>query len=126
KQVLADETRPWLQGSRLTAWELEKEGIPAKLVADGAAAYLMARGEVDWVVVGADRVTANGDVVNKIGTYGLAVAARHHGVKFMVVAPTSTVDMRLASGDQVIIEERPAEELTEFRGVRVAPLGFAA
>jgi methylthioribose-1-phosphate isomerase len=124
--VYADETRPWLQGSRLTAWELAKEGIPAQLIADGAAAYLMAQRKVDWVIVGADRVTANGDVVNKIGTYSLAVAARHHGVRFMVVAPSSTVDMHLASGAGVPIEERPASELTQLRGLSIAPQDFPA
>lgn len=124
--VYANETRPWLQGSRLTAWELAKEGIPAQLIADGAAAYLMAQRKVDWVIVGADRVTANGDVVNKIGTYSLAVVARHHGVRFMVVAPSSTVDMQLLSAAGVTIEERPASELTQLRGQDIAPPGFPA
>ncbi|MBB5322851.1 S-methyl-5-thioribose-1-phosphate isomerase [Marinobacter oulmenensis] len=121
--VHADETRPWLQGSRLTAWELARDGIPVMLNADGAAAALMARGQVDWIVVGADRITANGDVANKIGTYSLAVLARHHGVGFMVVAPSSTVDMAMASGEEIPIEERDGIELREIRGVPVSPDG---
>lgn len=123
KVVHADETRPWLQGSRLTVWELARDGIPVMLNADGAAAALMARGQVDWIVVGADRITANGDVANKIGTYSLAVLARHHGVGFMVVAPSSTVDMAMASGDEIPIEERDGIEVREIRGVPVAPDG---
>lgn len=109
--VYADETRPWLQGSRLTAWELQSEGIPATLLCDGAAASLMQQGMVDWVIVGADRIVANGDVANKIGTYSLAVLARQHGVKFMVVAPTSTVDMSIGKGADIPIEHRPADEI---------------
>ncbi len=126
REVFADETRPWLQGARLTAWELQREGIPARLVADGAAAFLMARGMVDWVIVGADRIAANGDVANKIGTYGLAVAARHHGVGFMVVAPSGTVDMTIPSGEGIPIEERAPEELTQVMGRPMAPDGFGA
>src|SRR5699024_4214670 len=110
--VYADETRPWLQGARLTAWELAQEGIPARLIADSAAASLMRRGQVDWVVVGADRIAANGDVANKIGTYSLALATRHHGLRFMVVAPTGTIDFSIGSGEEIPIEERPGEELT--------------
>lgn len=110
-QVYADETRPWLQGSRLTAWELARDEIPVTLIADGAAAWLMARRQVDWVIVGADRIAANGDVANKIGTYSAAVAARQHGVKFMVVAPTSTLDLETPSGVDIPIEDRPGEEL---------------
>lgn len=121
KQVYADETRPWLQGSRLTTWELSRDGIPITLSADGAAASILARNEVRWVIVGADRITANGDVVNKIGTYGLAVLARHHKVGFMVVAPTSTVDMALASGADVPIEVRDGSEVREIRGITLAP-----
>jgi len=121
--VYADETRPWLQGSRLTAWELNRDGIPVTLNADGAAAAILARQSVRWVVVGADRITANGDVANKIGTYSLAVLARHHRVKFMVVAPSSTVDMSLASGEDIPIEEREGTEVREFRGVALAPEG---
>jgi len=120
-QVFATETRPWLQGARLTAWELQKENIPARLIADGAAAWLMAKHDIDWVIVGADRIAANGDTANKIGTYALAVAAARHGVKFMVVAPTGTFDARCATGADIHIEERAALELTEFRGAQVAP-----
>ncbi len=124
--VYADETRPWLQGGRLTAWELAREGIPARLIADSAAAHLMRRGCVDWVVVGADRIAANGDVANKIGTYGLALSARHHGLRFMVVAPSGTVDLGIACGDDIPIEERPADELTVCGGHPIAPAGFPA
>lgn len=120
-RVYADETRPWLQGSRLTAWELAQEGIPVTLNTDGAAATLMASGKVSWVIVGADRITANGDVANKIGTYSLAVLARHHGVGFMVAAPSSTVDMALQNGADIPIEEREADELRKFRGIQIAP-----
>lgn len=123
ERVYADETRPWLQGARLTAWELAQDGIPVTLLADGAAAALMQRGRVRWVIVGADRIAANGDVANKIGTYGLAVAARYHGVRLMVVAPTSTVDMRIASGAEIPIEQRAAEELLTFGGQPVAAAG---
>ncbi len=126
KQVFAGETRPWLQGARLTAWELQKEGIPAQLIVDSAAASLMARGLIDWVVVGADRVIANGDVANKIGTYGLAVLARQHGVKFMVAAPSSTLDMSLQSGAQIPIEERPGIEIGSIQGHAIAPADFPA
>ena len=124
--VYATETRPWLQGARLTAWELQKDRIPAQLVADGAVAFLMAQGKVDWVLVGADRIAANGDTANKIGTYALAVAARQHGVKFMVVAPSGTFDLQCPDGRHIPIEERTATELTEFRGLKVAPAGVAA
>jgi methylthioribose-1-phosphate isomerase len=110
--VWVDETRPLLQGSRLTAWELEALGIPHAVIADGAAAHLMARGEVDCVVTGADRIAANGDAANKIGTYGLAVAAAHHGIPLYVVAPTSTVDLATPDGDAIPIEERDGSELT--------------
>jgi methylthioribose-1-phosphate isomerase len=125
-RVYNTETRPWLQGARLTAWELQQEGIPASLIADGAAAHLMAREKIDWVIVGADRIAANGDTANKIGTYALAIAARHHGVKFMVVAPSGTFDLSCPNGANIPIEERGATELTEFRGQGVAPAGFAA
>jgi len=124
KGVYADETRPWLQGSRLTAWELSRDKIPVTLNADGAAAAIMASGKVAWVLVGADRVTANGDVANKIGTYNLAVLARHHKVGFMVVAPSSTVDMSLASGNDIPIEERDGAEVREIRGIALAPEGI--
>ncbi|WP_250657701.1 S-methyl-5-thioribose-1-phosphate isomerase [Alkalimarinus coralli] len=119
--VYADETRPWLQGARLTAWELEREGIPVSLNADSAAAHIMKQGDVKWVVVGADRITANGDVANKIGTYSLAVLARFHGIKFMVVAPSSTVDLSLTSGDLIPIEERAGEEVTCIKEYQLAP-----
>ncbi|MFZ1642379.1 MAG: S-methyl-5-thioribose-1-phosphate isomerase [Candidatus Contendobacter sp.] len=123
ERVYADETRPWLQGARLTAWELVRDGIPVTLLADGAAAALMREGRVRWAIVGADRIAANGDVANKIGTYHLAVAARYHGVRFMVVAPTSTVDMRIASGAEIPIEQRAAEELLTLGGQPVAAAG---
>ncbi|MBN2885145.1 MAG: S-methyl-5-thioribose-1-phosphate isomerase [Chromatiaceae bacterium] len=126
RRVYADETRPWMQGARLTAWELMQDGIPVTLQADGAAASLMAMGSVGWVVVGSDRIAANGDVANKIGTYGLAVMARYHGIKVMVAAPTSTVDMELASGAAIPIEERDPEELLGCGGRRIAPAGCAA
>lgn len=119
--VFADETRPWLQGARLTAWELVEDNIPVTLIAEGAAATLMQQGKVNWVIVGSDRIAANGDVANKIGTYSLAVAARHHGVKFMVVAPTSTVDMAIASGADIPIEERAESEVLTLAGTRIAP-----
>jgi methylthioribose-1-phosphate isomerase len=119
ERVYADETRPWLQGSRLTAWELANEGIPVTVNADSAAAHLMKTKGITWVIVGADRITANGDVANKIGTYQLAVTAMHHGVRFMVVAPSSTIDMSLASGDEIQLEERDGSELLELGGQRV-------
>ncbi len=119
--VFADETRPWLQGARLTAWELMKDKVPVTLNADVAAAHLMASGKIGWVIVGADRITANGDVANKIGTYGLAVLAKHHGVKFMVAAPASTFDLSLSSGAQIPIEERGPEEVVAVQGKRIAP-----
>lgn len=120
-RVYADETRPWLQGSRLTAWELQREGLPVVLNADGAAAAILRQGEVKWVIVGADRITANGDVANKIGTYGLAILARHHGVRFMVVAHSATVDMATATGAEIAIEERESSELSHFHGQPIAP-----
>ena len=111
KRIFATETRPWLQGARLTVWELDQDRIPATLIADSAAAFLMKSGQVQWVIVGADRIAANGDTANKIGTYALAVAARHHGVKFMVVAPTSTIDWQTTHGESIEIEERDRREL---------------
>jgi methylthioribose-1-phosphate isomerase len=119
--VYADETRPWLQGARLTAWELARDNIPVVLNADGAAGWLLANKDIEWIIVGADRITANGDVANKIGTYGLAVLAKYHGVKMMVVAPSSTVDMDLASGNDIEIEMRTGKELTEISGLQIAP-----
>jgi methylthioribose-1-phosphate isomerase len=121
--VWVDETRPVLQGSRLTAWELERLGIPATLVADVMAGGLMAAGEVDCVLVGADRIAANGDVANKVGTYPLAVLAAHHGLPFYVAAPLSTVDLACPSGAAIPIERRPAEEVLEAGGHRLAPAG---
>jgi methylthioribose-1-phosphate isomerase len=126
EHVYADETRPWLQGSRLTAWELLHDRIPVSLLADGASASLMARGGVGWVIVGSDRIAANGDVANKIGTYTLAVAAKHHGVKVMVAAPTSTIDMSVASGKEIPIEVRESDELLCCAGRRVAAVGAGA
>lgn len=126
ERVFAGETRPWLQGARLTAWELVRDAIPAFLIADGAAAALMATGRIGWVIVGADRIAANGDVANKIGTYSLAVAARHHGVKFMVVAPTSTVDPDLPRGADIPIETRSTDELLALGGRAVAAPGVQA
>ena len=125
-KVFADETRPWLQGARLTAWELQHDGIPVTLQCEGAAASLLRSGQVGWVIVGADRITANGDTANKIGTYGLAILARHHGVKFMVVAPSSTFDLSLAHGELIPIETRPMSEITSLAGVPIAPSGIEA
>ena len=125
-QVYADETRPWLQGARLTAWELIEDGIPVTLVAEGAAAYLMAQKRIRWVIVGADRIAANGDVANKIGTYSLAVNARRHGVGFMVVAPTSTIDMATPDGAAIPIETRSEDELLTLAGRRIAAPGAQA
>jgi methylthioribose-1-phosphate isomerase len=125
REVIADETRPVLQGARLTAWELQQDGIPVTLIADGAAAHMMARGRIQAVIVGADRIAANGDVANKIGTYGVALAAAAHGIPFYVAAPISTIDLAVASGEAIPIEERPAEEVTTVRGQRIAPEGIA-
>ena len=121
--VIANETRPYLQGARLTAWELVQEGIPCTLITDSMAGHLMSQGEVDVVVVGADRIAANGDVVNKIGTYALAVLAQRHGIPFYVAAPLSTFDASIPDGSRIPIEERPAEEVTGYRGTRWAPEG---
>lgn len=125
-RVFAGETRPWLQGARLTVWELQQDGIDATLIADSAAAHLMKTGAVQWVIVGADRICANGDTANKIGTYQLAIAARHHGVKFMVVAPSSTVDMDTADGTEIEIEQRDPGELYGVGGTRTVAEGIAA
>jgi methylthioribose-1-phosphate isomerase len=121
--VIADETRPFLQGARLTAWELQQDGIPVTLIADVAAASLLARGEVDAIVVGADRVAANGDVANKVGTYPLAVMAQRHAVPFYVAAPCSTIDISIASGASITIEERGREEVAGYGAERWAPEG---
>ena len=122
-RVLADETRPFLQGSRLTAWELMQDGIETVLITDSMSGSLMHRGEIDLVVVGADRIAANGDVANKIGTYNVAVLARENGVPFYVAAPLSTIDLDCPDGDHIPIEERDASEVTEIYGTRVAPEG---
>jgi len=122
-EVYACETRPYLQGARLTAWELLQDGIPVTLLVDGAAAFLLCSGKVDIVVVGADRVSADGDVINKIGTYGIALAARAAGVPFYVAAPTSTIDVTTPTGCDVEIEERGPEEVTQWMGEEIAPAG---
>jgi methylthioribose-1-phosphate isomerase len=121
--VWVDETRPYLQGARLTTWELAQAGVPHTLIADVAAGHLMAHGEVDVVLVGADRIAANGDTANKVGTYALAVLAARHGIPFYVVAPTTSVDLATATGADIPIEERAADEVSSFRGVRIAPTG---
>jgi methylthioribose-1-phosphate isomerase len=123
--VIATETRPYLQGARLTAWEMVQERIPVTLVTDSMAGHLMQRGAVDLVVVGADRIAANGDVANKIGTYTLAVLAARHRIPFFVAAPLSTIDAKVAEGNAIPIEERGAAEVTGFRGERWAPEGVA-
>ena len=123
KNVLADETRPFLQGARLTAWELARDGIPVSVIADNMAGSLMQKGDVDLVVVGADRIAANGDVANKIGTYPLAVLAREHGLPFYVAAPCSTVDLSTANGESIPIEERGREEVADFGARTVVPDG---
>ena len=123
--VIACETRPYLQGARLTAWECMQEGIPCTLITDNMAGHLMSRKEIDLVIVGADRIAANGDTANKIGTYTLAVLARRHGLPFYVAAPLSTFDRNIADGSLIPIEERPAEEVTGYRGQRWAPEGVA-
>ena len=125
-RVYAGETRPWQQGARLTMWELVRDGIPAHLIADSAAAHLMKSGAIQWVIVGADRIAANGDTANKIGTYQLAIAAKYHGVKFMVVAPSSTVDMATGNGEEIEIEFRDAAELLSTAGTRTVIEGAQA
>ena len=125
-RVYADETRPWMQGARLTAWELVQDNIPVTLQAEGAAASLMQQGKISWVIVGSDRIAANGDVANKIGTYSLAVLARYHGVKFMVVAPTTTVDMNVSNGADIPIEQRAEDEILYCGEKRVAADGASA
>jgi methylthioribose-1-phosphate isomerase len=123
--VIACETRPYLQGARLTAWECMQEGIPCTLITDNMAGHLMSRGEVDLVIVGADRIAANGDTANKIGTYTLAVLAQRHKLPFYVAAPLSSFDPKIANGSQIPIEDRPADEVTGYRGTRWAPQGIA-
>lgn len=122
--VVADETRPFLQGARLTAWELQKDNIPVTLICDNMAGYLMSKGEIDCVIVGADRIAANGDVANKIGTYTVAVLAKEHNIPFYVAAPVSTIDLSLSDGSQIPIEERDARELTHIKDVQLAPEGI--
>ncbi len=121
--VLADETRPWLQGARLTALELMQDQIPVTLICDNMAGYLMSRGEIDCVIVGADRIAANGDTANKIGTYTVAVLAKEHGLPFYVAAPTSTIDLAISDGTAIPIEERAAREVTHIGNVQLAPEG---
>jgi methylthioribose-1-phosphate isomerase len=120
-QVYADETRPFLQGARLTAWELMHDGIPTTVICDNMAASLMRRGKIKAVVVGADRIAANGDVANKIGTYGVAILAREHGIPFFVAAPWSTIDLETVTGEEIPIEERPAIEVTHHAGKQLTP-----
>ena len=122
-QVFADETRPWLQGARLTCWELMKEKIPVTLISDNMAGFFMSKGEISCCVVGADRIAANGDTANKIGTYSVAVLARENNIPFYVAAPTSTFDLSLASGNDIPIEERHAREVTHLQGYPLAPEG---
>ena len=124
--VLADETRPFLQGARLTAWELKKENIPVKLITDSMAGHFMKKNEIDLVIVGADRIASNGDVANKIGTYTVAILAKEHQIPFYVAAPLSTLDMTLGSGDQIPIEERSHEEVTWINNKQIAPEGIDA
>ncbi|MDR3579388.1 MAG: S-methyl-5-thioribose-1-phosphate isomerase [Oryzomonas sp.] len=124
-KVFADETRPWLQGARLTAWELVKEGIPATLISDNMAGFFMNRGEITCCVVGADRIAANGDTANKIGTYSVAVLAKENNIPFYVAAPVSTLDLSLSDGSQIPIEERNADEVTHIKGVAIAPTGIS-
>lgn len=124
--VFADETRPFLQGARLTAYEFQKAGVPVTVLCDNMAGHLMARGEIQSVIVGADRIAANGDVANKIGTYSLAVLAKAHGIPFFVAAPRSTLDAKTASGQDIRIEERSSDEVVRLAGVQLAPHGVAA
>jgi methylthioribose-1-phosphate isomerase len=122
-KVYADETRPYLQGSRLTAWELNKDEIPVTVICDNMAGYLMSKGEIDCVIVGADRIASNGDTANKIGTYSLAVLANYHKIPFYVAAPISTIDIKIEDGTKIPIEIRASEEITHFRGYRIVPDG---
>ena len=125
-RVFADETRPFLQGARLTAWELAKDRIPVTLITDNMAGHFMKQGEIRAVIVGADRIASNGDTANKIGTYSLAVLAHENGIPFYVAAPLSTLDMSLASGEQIPIEERSPAEVTQVAGMTIAPAGVPA
>lgn len=126
ENVYASETRPWLQGARLTSWELQQDHIPVNLVIDSAVSSLMQSGNIKWLIVGSDRIVANGDVANKIGTYSHAVSAKYHGVKVMVVAPASTVDMQIASGDKIPIEHRDSLEITHINKYQIAPDNMSA
>ncbi len=123
--VYADETRPYLQGARLTAWELHQDGIPVTLICDNMAGYFMKKGVINSVIVGADRIASNGDTANKIGTYSVAVLAKENNVPFYVAAPVSTIDFNIETGDSIIIEERNAEEVTHIRGIQLAPDGIS-
>ena len=123
--VFADETRPWLQGSRLTAWELMRDAIPVTLICDNMAGHLMSKGEIDCVIVGADRIAANGDTANKIGTYTVAVLAKEHGIPFYVAAPISTIDLAIPDGSHIPIEERSSREVTHSGERQLAPTGVA-
>jgi methylthioribose-1-phosphate isomerase len=125
-RVISDETRPLLQGARLTAWECQKMGVPVTVICDNAAGWVLAQGKVHCIIVGADRIAANGDVANKIGTYPLAVLAKEHGIPFYVAAPTSTLDLSISSGKEIPIEERAPEEVTHSRGASVTPAGVPA
>jgi methylthioribose-1-phosphate isomerase len=122
--VYVDETRPILQGARLTAWELQQEGIPLTLITDSMAGYFMLHGGINAIFVGADRIVANGDLANKIGTYSVAVLAQAHSIPFYVVAPRSTIDLTLSSGEQIPIEQRQPDEITHVRGIEIAPAGI--
>jgi len=122
--VYADETRPLLQGARLTAYELHKDGIPVTLITDNMAGWMMKQGKINCVVVGADRITRNGDVANKIGTYSVSILAREHHIPFYVAAPTSTIDFNMLSGDDIVIEERPHDEISHIKGQQIAPDGI--
>ena len=129
--IYADETRPWLQGARLTAWEMVYDDIPVSLIVEGAAAHMIKTSQdsdnpIRWIIVGSDRIASNGDVANKIGTYALAILARHHGIRFMVVAPTTTIDMNISSGKAIPIEERSDKEVLQYNGHNVAAQGAEA
>jgi len=126
KKVLVDETRPYLQGARLTAWELKKDGIPHELITDNMAAHLMKTEKIDAAIVGSDRISAQGDVANKIGTYGVAVLCKYHGIPFYAAAPTSTIDLKILEGKNIPIEERSVKEVTHIRGQAMAPAGTVA
>jgi methylthioribose-1-phosphate isomerase len=124
KRVFIDETRPLLQGARITAWEMKRANVPATLIVDTTAAVLMKQGKIDAVIVGADRIALNGDVANKVGTYNVAVLAKHHGIPFYVAAPISTIDFQMKTGDHIPIEERDGKEITELTGKQIAPEGI--